>query len=142
MGYVPLPPSLAASTGRGPPAGYDPLLPEDVRTERLAAIVSRGGWQLSHHARPHAAQFILDTYMKGYRNFDVEEAYAGIRKNATEASMLPWRHNALTTLDRAYFEKGFFPAPAYGEKESVLEVRFLDRRKAVSGKLAKAYNDL
>jgi hypothetical protein len=58
----------------------------------------------------HAAQFILDTYIEGYRNFDVAEAYAGIRKNATEASMLPWRHNALTSLDRAYFERGFFPA--------------------------------
>ena len=89
----------------------------------------------------HAAQFILDTYLKGYRNFDVEEAYAGIRKNATEASMLPWRHNALTTLDRAYFEKGFFPALAYGEKESVPEVRSFERRQAVSVTLENAYDD-
>jgi predicted alpha-1,2-mannosidase len=89
----------------------------------------------------HAAQFILDTYVKGYRNFDVEEAYAGIRKNATEASMLPWRHNALTTLDRAYFEKGFFPALAYGEKESVPEVRSFERRQAVSVTLENAYDD-
>ena len=107
----------------------------------MAAIVSRGGWQLSHHARPHAAQFILDTYIKGYRNFDVEKAYEAIRKNATEASMLPWRHNALTTLDRAYFEKGFFPALAYGEEESVPEVRSFERRQAVSVTLENAYDD-
>lgn len=89
----------------------------------------------------HAAQFILDTYAKGYRNFDVEEAYAGIRKNATEASMLPWRHNVLTSLDRVYFDKGFFPALAYGEKESVPEVRSFERRQAVSVTLENAYDD-
>ena len=34
----------------------------------------------------HAAQFILDTYEKGYRDFDVDQAYAAMRKNATEAT--------------------------------------------------------
>lgn len=89
----------------------------------------------------HAAQFIVDTYMKGYRGFDVEEAYAGIRKNGTEASMLPWGHNALTVLDHDYFEKGFFPALAYGEKETVPEVRSFERRQAVSVTLENAYDD-
>src|SRR5262249_24729487 len=58
----------------------------------------------------HAAAFILDTYVKGYHNFDVEKAYAAMRKSATEATMLPWSRGPLTSLDRIYFEKGFFPA--------------------------------
>ena len=37
----------------------------------------------------HAAEFILDTYAKGYRDFDVEEAYAAMRKNATQTTMFP-----------------------------------------------------
>src|SRR5260370_628403 len=39
----------------------------------------------------HAAAYILDAYMKGYRNFDVEEAYQAIRKNETQATILPWK---------------------------------------------------
>ncbi len=67
----------------------------------------------------HAAAFILDAYEKGYRDFDVEEAYAAMRKNATDATMLPWSRGPLTSLDRVYFDKGFFPALAYGEHETV-----------------------
>jgi predicted alpha-1,2-mannosidase len=62
----------------------------------------------------HAAEFILDVYAKGYHDFDVEEAYTAIRKNATEATLLPWSRGPLTSLDRVYFEKGFFPALDWG----------------------------
>ncbi|MHB1020962.1 MAG: GH92 family glycosyl hydrolase, partial [Acidobacteriaceae bacterium] len=88
----------------------------------------------------HAAAFILDTYEKGYRDFDVNEAYAAMRKNALQATMLPWRRGALTSLDRVYFEKGFFPALAYGEKESVPQVT-AERRQAVSVTLESSYDD-
>src|SRR6185437_13857517 len=43
----------------------------------------------------HADEFILDAYEKGYRDFDVQEAYAAMRKNATEATMLPWQRGPL-----------------------------------------------
>jgi predicted alpha-1,2-mannosidase len=88
----------------------------------------------------HADQLILDTYAKGYRNFDVEAAYAGMRKNATEATLLPWSHAPLTALDRIYFEKGFFPALAWGEKETLPQVT-QERRQAVSVTLENAYDD-
>ena len=88
----------------------------------------------------HADQVILDAYAKGYRDFDVEAAYAGMRKNATEATMLPWSRGPLTQLDRIYFEKGFFPALAWGEKETVPEVT-PERRQAVSVTLENAYDD-
>lgn len=88
----------------------------------------------------HAASFILDAYEKGYRDFDVGEAYAAIRKNATEATMLPWRRGPLTSLDRVYFDKGFFPALAAGEQETVAEVTG-ERRQAVSVTLENSYDD-
>lgn len=88
----------------------------------------------------HADQFILDTYEKGYRDFDVQEAYAAMRKNATETTMLPWQRGPLTSLDRVYFEKGFFPALAYGEKETVPQVTG-ERRQAVSVSIENSYDD-
>jgi predicted alpha-1,2-mannosidase len=89
----------------------------------------------------HAAELVLDTYNKGYRNFDVEAAYAGIRKNATQATLLPWSRSPLTSLDRVYFDKGFFPALSWGESETVLEVNHGERRQAVSVTLENAYDD-
>jgi predicted alpha-1,2-mannosidase len=89
----------------------------------------------------HGTAFIADTYMKGYRDFDVEEAYAGMRKNAMEATMLPWRRGPLTELDRVYLEKGFFPALAQGETESVKEVHPSERRQAVAVTLENSFDD-
>jgi predicted alpha-1,2-mannosidase len=89
----------------------------------------------------HAAALIADTYMKGYRDFDVEEAYAAIRKNETEATLLPWKHGPLTVLDHVYFDKGFFPALAKGEEETVAEVHPPERRQAVSVTLENSYDD-
>ena len=88
----------------------------------------------------HAAALIQDAYSKGYRDFDVNEAYAAIRKNETEATMLPWKRGPLTSLDRVYFDKGFFPALAWGETESVPEVT-PERRQAVSVTLETSYDD-
>ena len=88
----------------------------------------------------HAAEFLLDLYEKGYRDFDVEQAYEGIRKNATEATLLPWSRAPLTSLDKIYFDKGFFPALAYGEKETVPEVTG-ERRQAVSVTIENSYDD-
>jgi predicted alpha-1,2-mannosidase len=88
----------------------------------------------------HAAPFILDVYSKGYRDFDVEKAYAAMRKNATEATMLPWSRGPLTGLDRVYFEKGFFPALAQGESETESTVT-PERRQAVSVTLESSYDD-
>jgi len=88
----------------------------------------------------HAAEFILDVYAKGYRDFDIEEAYAAIRKNATEATLLPWNRGPLTSLDRTYFEKGFFPALDWGQSETVPQVT-PERRQAVSVTIENSYDD-
>jgi predicted alpha-1,2-mannosidase len=88
----------------------------------------------------HAAEFILDTYAKGYRDFDLEKAYEGLRKNETQATMLPWKRGPLTVLDHIYFDKGFAPALARGEVEDVEAVTG-ERRQAVSVTLETAYDD-
>ena len=88
----------------------------------------------------HAAAYILDAYMKGYRNFDVDEAYQAIRKNETQGTMLPWKRGLLTSLDHVYFDKGFFPALAAGQVETVPQVT-VERRQAVSVTLETSYDD-
>ncbi|SHF22302.1 alpha-1,2-mannosidase, putative [Caldanaerobius fijiensis DSM 17918] len=89
----------------------------------------------------HAAAFILDAYMKGYRDFDVEKAYEAMKKNAMECTKLPWRKGPLTELDKVYLEKGFFPALDKGEEETVKEVHPFERRQAVSVTLEWSYDD-
>ena len=88
----------------------------------------------------HADQIILDAYEKGYRDFNVEEAYAAMKKNALQASMLPWTSGPMTRLGREYLQKGFFPALAYGEKETAPQVTG-ELRQAVSVTLESAYDD-
>jgi len=89
----------------------------------------------------HAAPFILDVYAKGYRDFDVKKAYEAIRKNAMEATLLPWRRGPVTELDNVYLKQGFFPALRVGEKETVSAVHPSERRQSVSVTLEAAYDD-
>ena len=39
----------------------------------------------------HSSAIFLDAYRKGIEGYDLEKAYEGIRKNVTEATLLPWR---------------------------------------------------
>lgn len=96
-----------------------------------------GVWMIGNHS----AALIADTYAKGYTDFDAEKAYEGIRKNATQATVLPWRLGPLTLLDRIYQEQGFFPALAKGEAETSADVYPGERRQAVSATLENSYDD-
>lgn len=90
----------------------------------------------------HAAAFFADTYAKGIRGFDLAKAYEAVRRNALEATMLPWTHNGpLTEIDLAHRELGYVPALRRGEEESVPEVHGYERRQAVSVTLEHAYDD-
>jgi predicted alpha-1,2-mannosidase len=89
----------------------------------------------------HAASMFADSYFKGFRDFDVEKAYEGVRKNSMQATMLPDRRGGITELERFYFEHGYFPALAKGEKETVPLVNPEMRRQAVSVTLENSYDD-
>lgn len=89
----------------------------------------------------HSAAIIADAYFKGIRNFDVEKAYEGLRKNAMEATMLPWRNGPMCSLDTFYLEKGYYPALLPGEKETVARVHPFEKRQAVALTLGHSYDD-
>ncbi|MEJ0081891.1 MAG: hypothetical protein WDM78_13305 [Puia sp.] len=44
-----------------------------------------------------------------------------MRKNATDATLLPWRNGEKTSLDEFYHTRGYFPALPPNTKETVEE---------------------
>jgi predicted alpha-1,2-mannosidase len=89
----------------------------------------------------HSTIMILDGYRKGIRNFDTEKAYEGMKKNAMEATMLPWRNGPSCELDTFYFKEGFYPALWPGEKETVQLVHDFEKRQSVAVTLGHSYDD-
>jgi predicted alpha-1,2-mannosidase len=89
----------------------------------------------------HSSITFLDAYRKGLKRFDIEKAYEGMQKNATEATMLPWRNGEKTVLDNIYHQKGFFPALPIDVKETVAEVHSFEKRQAVAVTLGNSYDD-
>lgn len=89
----------------------------------------------------HAAAWIADAYFKGLKNFDIQKAYEGLKKNSLEATLLPWRNGPAISLDSFYTEHGFYPALRTGEKETVPEVHSFEKRQAVAVTLQNAYDD-
>nr|MCR5681511.1 GH92 family glycosyl hydrolase [Clostridiales bacterium] len=89
----------------------------------------------------HAAALYADALAKGIP-VDFETAYRGIRRNATEISMLPWVGDVPAgELERCYYEKGFFPALEDGQKEWIPEADSFERRQSVAVTLEHAYDD-
>lgn len=89
----------------------------------------------------HAAAWIADAWFKGIRNFNIEKAYAGLKKNSLEATLLPWKNGPAISLDSFYAEKGYFPALRPGEKETVKEVHDFEKRQSVAVTLQQSYDD-
>lgn len=89
----------------------------------------------------HSSVVFLDAYRKGLRNFDTQKAYEGMRKNATDATLLPWRNGDKTVLDDFYHTHGYFPALPPGTKETVAAVHPFERRQAVAVTLGASYDD-
>lgn len=89
----------------------------------------------------HSSIMILDDYRKGIVNFDIPTAYEAMKKNATEATMLPWRNGPACSLDRFYAEKGYYPALRPGEKETEPAVHGFEKRQAVAVTLGHSYDD-
>jgi predicted alpha-1,2-mannosidase len=89
----------------------------------------------------HTAPLVLDTYRKGAKNFDVEKAYEGLKKNAMQGTMLPWRMGPMCSLDSFYIEHGWYPALKEGEKETVPMVDGFEKRQAVALSLEHSFDD-
>ncbi|MCK5104615.1 MAG: GH92 family glycosyl hydrolase, partial [Cyclobacteriaceae bacterium] len=89
----------------------------------------------------HSTVVFLDAWRKGIRDFDQEAAYEGMRKNATSATMLPWRNGPNCSLDSFYYEHGYYPALHPGEEETEGLVHSFERRQAVAVTLGHSYDD-
>jgi len=89
----------------------------------------------------HSSVLLLDAYRKGLKNFDIDKAYEGMRKNATEATMLPWRNGPAVSLDSFYYKYGYYPALKKGEAETVKDVHPFEKRQAVAVTLGGSYDD-
>lgn len=88
----------------------------------------------------HSTIVFLDAWRKGIRDFNHELAYEGMRKNATSATMLPWRNGPACSLDSFYHEHGYYPALHPGEEETVERVHSFERRQAVAITLSHSYD--
>ena len=89
----------------------------------------------------HSSALFLDAYRKGLRGFDIEKAYAGIKKNLTEATMLPWRQGLpKRPIDDFYHKHGFLPALRPGEKETDPMVDGFEKRQSVAVTLGMSYD--
>jgi predicted alpha-1,2-mannosidase len=89
----------------------------------------------------HSSVIFLDAYRKGLRHFDIAKAYEGMRKNATDATLLPWCNGEKTVLDDFYHTHGYFPALHPGEKETVEQVHPFEKRQAVAVTLGASFDD-
>ncbi len=123
---------------------------ENLKIQSYVRMYEQGGWMPSFPIVSgdlpcmnghHSAAIIADAYFKGVRGFDIEKAYEGLRKNAMEATMLPWRNGPMCSLDTFYLEKGYYPALNPGEKETVVQVHPFEKRQAVAVTLAHSYDD-
>ncbi len=89
----------------------------------------------------HSTITILDDYRKGIIDFDTALAFEAMKKNAMEATMLPWRNGPACPLDKFYAEKGYYPALAPGEKETEPLVHGFEKRQSVAVTLGHSYDD-
>ncbi len=89
----------------------------------------------------HSTISFLDGYRKGVLKFNMEKAYEGMKKNAMEGTMLPWRIGAAFSLDTFYHEHGYYPALHPDEEETEPMVHSFEKRQAVAVTLGHSYDD-
>ncbi|MGF7230514.1 GH92 family glycosyl hydrolase [Arachidicoccus sp.] len=127
----------------------DPAQEEDM-LQSYVRMYEQSGWMptfpvlFGDHACMnafHSSVMFLDAYRKGLKNVDYEKAYEGMKKNAMQATMLPWRNGRKTSLDDFYYKNGYFPALDKGAKETVSQVHPFEKRQAVAVTLGGSYDD-
>lgn len=89
----------------------------------------------------HSSIVILDAYRKGIRDFNAATAFEAMKKNAVEATMLPWRNGPACDLDRFYADHGYYPALRPGQTETQEQVHSFEKRQAVAVTLGHSYDD-
>jgi predicted alpha-1,2-mannosidase len=129
------------------------ILNPEMESDMISSYIrmyQQSGWlpqfpQLEGDTPPmngfHSTIMILDAWRKGIRNFDINMAYEGMKKNALQGTMVPWRMGAACELDTFFYKNAYFPALHPGEKETVKRVHPFEKRQAVAVTLAASYDD-
>lgn len=122
--------------------GWVPQFPELVEWGGDWFEGASADWHGEPMIGNHVASVAAEALCKGITDFDVETLYEGLRKNALEGTMIPWRAGAAREPDLFYAEHGYFPALAPGEPE---KYPYIDdgweKRQAVSVTLEQSYDD-
>jgi len=89
----------------------------------------------------HSASIFIDGYRKGLRDYNVEKAYEGIRKNLMEGTFIPWRQGTpRRPVDDFYHEKGYFPSLKIGQAETEPQMDGFEKRQPVAVSLGISYD--
>lgn len=89
----------------------------------------------------HSSAIFIDAYRKGLRDYDVETAYEGIRKNLMEGSFIPWRQGTpRRPIDDFYHQQGYFPSLRPGEEETEAQMDGFEKRQPVAVTLGISYD--
>ncbi len=103
------------------------------------------GWLPSSGAMigHHSTAVIVDAYFRGVRDYDIEKAYAAMKKNHNEATMIPWKDEMyITELEQCYFDNGFFPALPVREDFDTTRQEFINHQWLPDSKPFDKYNRL
>jgi predicted alpha-1,2-mannosidase len=89
----------------------------------------------------HSSVLFVDALRKGIKGFDANKALEGVKKNLTEATMIPWRQgNPKVGLDDFYHKNGYFPSLKIGEKETEPMVDEFEKRQPVAVTLGMSFD--
>ncbi len=89
----------------------------------------------------HSASIFTDGYRKGLRDYNVEKAYEGIKKNLTEGTFIPWRQGITRRpIDDFFHRNGYFPSLAKGQEETEPMMDGFEKRQPVSVTLGMSYD--
>lgn len=129
------------------------ILQPDMEADMIASYIrmyEQGGWMPTFPVlwedTPcmngfHSTIMIADAWSKGIRNYDIKKACEGMKKNALQATMLPWRNGPACSLDSFYYQHRYYPALKPGEKETVPLVDGFEKRQSVAVTLGHSYDD-
>jgi predicted alpha-1,2-mannosidase len=89
----------------------------------------------------HSSAIFIDGYRKGLKDYNVEKAYEGIKKNLMEGTFIPWRQGTpRRPIDDFFHENGYFPGLHQGEKETEPQIDDFEKRQPVPVTLGISYD--
>lgn len=89
----------------------------------------------------HSSAIFIDGYRKGLKDYNVEKAYEGIKKNLMEGTFIPWRQGTQRRpIDDFFHEHGYFPGLQPDDKETEPQMDDFEKRQPVPVTLGISYD--